>query len=60
MGGVALVSACVFGGVHGRISEVDQMVDEVTFGGVEARCQWRGGDADAGRNGVVNGGNSFA
>ena len=60
MGGVALVSAGVFGGVHGCVSEVDQVVDEFTFGGVEARGQRRGGDADAGRNGVVDGGDSFA
>ena len=50
-GGVALVSPGAFA-ANISISEVDQMVDEFTLGGVEARGQWRGGDADAGRNGT--------
>src|ERR1700678_3994183 len=59
-GAAALVSAGAFGGVHGRVGDVDEIVDEFTLGGVEARAQRDADDADTGRNGVAGGGNGFA
>jgi hypothetical protein len=53
VGGAALVSAGAFGGVHCRVGDVDQIVDEFTLGGVEARAQRGADDADAGRNGEM-------
>src|ERR1700733_9516117 len=59
-GAAALVSAGAFGGVHGRVGDVDEIVDEVTLGGVEARAQRDADDADTGRNGEGGGGAGFA
>src|SRR5271163_2589354 len=59
VGVAALVSARAFGGVHGRVGGVDQIVDEFTLGGVEARTQRSADDADAGRNRVAGRGDGF-
>ena len=49
-----------FGGVDGRVGDVDQFVDEFPLGGVEARAQRDADDADTGRDGVAGGGDGFA
>src|ERR1700722_5712923 len=59
-GAAALVSAGAFGGIHGRVGDVDEIVDEVTLGGGEARAQRDADDADTGRNGVAGGGDGLA